>query len=214
MPLLQMRYLLLSSCLFLLMGCSAVYRNMPKGRGYPACLQKFKPGFTKALYNTKVDVMGKHLSGLLLIKAMPDSSTRLVFSNEMGFTYFDFEFAASGVFKVYSILPQMDKKAVRTTLRKDFELVLMQHLDTAKQFVLVKDGLFYYGFPQTKGNNYYITDSACNQLIRLERASRRKIVVAAIMEHYSDGMPDTIGITHHIPHINSDFTIGLKKLKQ
>jgi hypothetical protein len=157
-----------------------------------------------------VVVVGKHLSGLLLIKVMPDSSTRLVFSNEMGFKYFDFEFSAADVFKVYYILPQMDKAAVLTTLRKDFELLLMQHLATENAFVLKKDGLFYYGFPQTKGNNYYITDSTCQQLIRLERASKRKPVVTAIMQNYSEGMPDSIGISHE----NFNFTIGLKKLKQ
>ncbi|MES1225153.1 MAG: hypothetical protein ABUT20_57250 [Bacteroidota bacterium] len=175
-----------------------------------SCVLKFRPQFIKALYNTQVDVTGKHLSGLLLIKAMPDSSTRLVFSNEMGFKYFDFEFAADGSFKVYYILPQMDKKAVLTTLRKDFEILLMQHLDIEKAFVYKKDGLFYIGFPQSKGNNYYITDSACNQLIRLERASKRKAVVVAVMQHYTEGMPDTIGISH----TSFNFTIGLKKLKQ
>jgi hypothetical protein len=206
-----MRYLLLSSCLFFLLGCSSVYQKMEKTRADPACVLKFRPVFTKALYNTKVDVVGKHLSGLLLIKAMPDSSTRLVFSNEMGFKYFDFEFAAGGVFKVYYILPQMNKKPVLTTLRKDFELILMQHLEMKKAFVRKKDGLFYYGFPQTKGNNYYITDSACTRLIRMERASRRKAVVAAVMQQYTDGMPDSIGISQQTKF---NFTIGLKKLKQ
>lgn len=211
MPALRMHYLLLSSCLFFLPACSSVYRKMEKTKGDPACLLKFKPNFTKALYSTKVDVIGKHLSGLLLVKAMPDSSsTRLVFSNEMGFKYFDFEFSAAGVFKVYYILPQMDKEAVLITLRKDFELLLMQHLDTEKAFVLKKDGLFYYGFPQTKGNNYYITDSACQQLTRLERASKRKPVVTAVMQNYAGGMPDSIGISH----TKFNFTIGLKKLKQ
>ncbi len=210
MPVLQMRCLLLSSCLFLLAGCSNVYRGFQKTEADASCILKFKPVFTKALYNTTVDVVGKHLSGLLLVKAMPDSSTRLVFSNEMGFKYFDFEFSAAGIFKVYYILPQMDKKAVLTTLRKDFELLLMQHLDIEDAFVIKKDGLFYYGFRQSKGNNYYITDSACQQLIRLERASKRKPVVVAVMQHYKAGMPDTIGISH----TNFDFTIGLKKLKQ
>jgi hypothetical protein len=210
MPALRMHYLLLSSSLFFFAGCSSVYRKMEKAQADPACLLQFKPTFTKALYNTKVDVVGKHLSGLLLVKAMPDSSTRLVFSNEMGFKYFDFEFSAGGIFKVYYILPQMDKKAVITTLRKDFELLLMQHLDTEKGFVLKKDGLFYYGFPQTKGNNYYITDSDCRRLIRLERASKSKPVVTAVMQNYADGMPDSIGISH----AKFNFTIGLKKLKQ
>jgi len=210
MPAFRMHYLLLSSCLFFFPACSSVYRGTMKTNIDPTCLLQFKPVFTKALYNTKVDVVGKHLSGLLLVKAMPDSSTRLVFSNEMGFKYFDFEFSASGIFKVYYILPQMDKAAVLTTLRKDFELLLMQHLDAGKAFLLKKDGLFYYGFPQTKGNNYYITDSTCRQLIRLERASKRKPVVIAVMQNYTDGMPDSIGISH----TNFNFTIGLKKLKQ
>ena len=210
MPLFRMHYLLLSSCLFFFPACSSVYRGVKKGNTDPGCLLQFKPVFTKALYSTTVDVVGKHLSGLLLVKAMPDSSTRLVFSNEMGFKYFDFEFSAAGIFKVYYILPQMDKAAVLTTLRKDFELLLMQHLDTGKAFLLKKDGLFYYGFQQTKGNNYYITDSTCRQLIRLERASKRKPVVIAVMQNYADGMPDSIGISH----TNFNFTIGLKKLKQ
>jgi hypothetical protein len=207
---LRMLYLLLSSILLVLPGCSSVYTKMERAQGDPVCLLQFKPQFTKALYNTQVDVAGRHLSGLLLIKAMPDSSTRLVFSNEMGFKYFDFEFSAAGVFKVYYILPQMDKKAVLTTLRKDFELLLMQHLDTGKAFVRKKDSLIYYGFPQQKGNNYYITDVSCTRLIRLERASARKPVVTAIMQDYGDGMPDSIGISH----ANFNFTIGLKKLKQ
>ena len=210
MPPLRIPYLLLSSCLFFLPACSSVYRKMEKTSADPARLQSFKPSFTKALYNTKIDVVGKHLSGLLLLKTMPDSSTRLVFSNEMGFKFFDFEFSAAGAFKVYYILPQMDKKAVLTTLRKDFELLLMQQLNGQKSFALKKDGLIYHGFPQTKGNNYYITDSACQQLIRMERASRRKPVVTAVMQNYAAGMPDSIGIQHE----NFNFTIGLKKIRQ
>ncbi len=210
MPLLQMRYLLFSSGLFLLVACSSVYRKMEKTQASPACILQFRPVFTKALYNTKVDVAGKHLSGLLLMKTMPDSSTRLVFSNEMGFKYFDFEFSPAGAFKVYYILPQMNKKPVLITLRKDFEIVLMQHLDLAACTVRKKDGLFYYGFPQEKGNNYYITDSACTRVLRLERASERKAVVVVVMQHFTGGMPDTIGISH----TTFNFTIGLKKLKQ
>src|SRR5436190_13751389 len=140
MPVFRMHYLLLSSCLFFFPACSSVYRGTRNINVNTTCLLPFKPVFTKALYTTTVDVVGKHLSGLLLVKAMPDSSTRLVFSNEMGFKYFDFEFSAAGDFKVYYILPQMDKAAVLTTLRKDFELLLMQHLDTGKAFLLKKDG--------------------------------------------------------------------------
>jgi hypothetical protein len=44
--------------------------------------------------------------------------------------------------------------------------------------------------------------------VKMQRSSKRKPVVEAIMRDYSNGMPDTIGITHKY----FTFTIGLKKL--
>jgi hypothetical protein len=205
-----MRYLLLSSCLLFFIGCRSVYENLQKADGDPSCLLQFRPQFTKVLYNTQVDVVGKHLSGILLIKNMADSSTRMLFSNEIGFKFFDFEFSANGNFKVYYILKQMNKKAVLKTLQKDFELILMQHLDMNAVHILKDLENRYYAFPQSKGSYYYITDSNCHQLVRIEKASKRKPVVKAIMQNYDEGMPDTIGITH----TKFNFTIGLKRLKQ
>lgn len=173
-------------------------------------LQKFKPAFTVALYSTQVDVVGNHLSGLLLIKKMPDSSLRMVFSNEMGFKFFDFEFAADGKFKVHSAIKQMNRKSVLKTLRKDFELILMERLDLSTASVKTNNDQLYYIFPQDKGYNYYITDNAGDELIRMERASKSKVVVEAIMKNYINGIPDTIGISHK----TFDFTIGLKRIER
>lgn len=206
----RMRYLLLSSCFLFFISCSPAWKKMQPAQSSVDVLQKFKPVFTVALYNTKVDVVGNHLSGLLLIKKMPDSSTRLLFSNEMGFTFFDFEFDSTGKFKVYSIISKMNKKSVIKTLRKDFELVLMNNLDGAKPVTRTDNGLLYHIFPQSKGFNYYITDSTANELIRMERASNTKTVVEAIMKNYISGIPDTVGITHK----NFDFTIGLKLIER
>lgn len=205
----QMRYLLLSS-LFIAWGCSPAYKQMQPAGADITALQKFKPAFTVALYKTQVDVVGNHLSGLLLIKRMPDSSLRMVFTNEAGFKFFDFEFSKQGEFKVYSIIKKMNRKSVLKTLRKDFELVLMEKLDAGALSTHTKDGLLYYVFPQTKGYNYYITDSINSRLVRMERASRKKTVVEAIMKDYVNGIPDTIGISHK----TFNFDIGLKRIEQ
>ena len=173
-------------------------------------LQKFKPVFTVALYNTTVDVVGNHLSGLLLIKKMPDSSTRMVFSNEMGLTFFDFEFAADGKFKVYSIIKKMNKRSVIKTLQHDFELILMNNLDNSKASVRTGNGLTYFIFPQTKGFNYYITNLSGDELVRMERASNKKTIVEAVMKNYINGIPDTIGISHK----TFEFRIGLKRIER
>src|SRR4249919_2870319 len=118
-----MRCLLFNSCLVIMLSCSSAYKHLQPATGDAGNLQKFKPVFAVALYRANVDVTGEHLGGLLMIKRMPDSTMRMVFSNEIGFKFFDFEFSPGGGFKVHSIIKQMNKKAVIKTLRKDFELI-------------------------------------------------------------------------------------------
>jgi hypothetical protein len=194
----------------MMLGCSPAHQQMQSASADVSVLQKFKPAFTVALYNTTVDVVGNHLSGLLLIKKMPDSSTRMVFSNEMGVGFFDFEFAADGSFKVYSIMKKLNKKSVIKTLQHDFELILMNNLDNSKAIVKTNEGLNYFIFPQSKGFNYYITNQSGNELVRMERASNKKTIVEAVMKNYANGIPDTIGISHK----TFEFNIGLKRIER
>jgi len=189
-------------------GCASLYGNLPAVPGDPRCPLRWKPAFRDALYKAEVDVAGRQLSGLLLIKQMPDSSLRLVFSNEVGFKFFDFAFRRDSGFQVLYLIKSMNKKAVIRTLRKDFELVLMWQLEGQPGHILADSMHRYYAFPQAQGTNYYITDSNCRNLIRAERASRTKPVMLAEMLQYDQGIPDSIGIRH----LNFHFTISLKYL--
>ncbi|MCC6288252.1 MAG: hypothetical protein IT249_10240 [Chitinophagaceae bacterium] len=204
-----MRYLLYVSIFLSGTACSSAYKALQRTEADPLCIHKFRPAFTTALYATQVDVIGKHLSGILIIKTMPDSSVRIVFSNEAGFKFFDFGFEHND-FKVYYIFDQMDKKAVIKTLRKDFELVLMQHLDANKTYTAKKAETVYHVFPDGKDIYYYITNNACDSLIRMERGSKRKKVVEAFIKPGADNIPDSIGIKHH----NFNFDIQLKRLQK
>ena len=205
-----MNYLPFISGFALLMACSSPYKHLERTNGDPGCLMQFKPSFSSALYKTRVNVTGKQLSGVLLIKTMADSSIRMVFSNELGFKFFDFGFSLDSGFKVYYILKQMNKPAVIKTLRKDFELVLMLNIKNDHAYVLKDQAHHYYAFPQEKGINYYITDPGCSRLLLMQRSSKRKAVVEAIMENYKNGLPDSIGISHK----NFNFDIGLKRIEQ
>lgn len=207
---LRITYLILSSSLLFMLGCSPAHRQMQSAQADVNVLQKFKPAFTVALYNTIVDVVGNHLSGLLLIKKMPDSSTRMVFSNEMGLSFFDFEFKPGGDFKVYSIMKKLNKRSVIKTLQHDFELILMNNMDNSKAIVKTNEELTYFIFPQTKGFNYYITNQSGSELVRMERASNNKTIVEAVMKNYVNGIPDTIGISHK----TFEFNIGLKRIER
>lgn len=201
-----MRYLLFVS-IWLGIGCTSAYKGV---RSTPVdhCIASFKPQFSRIIYTTHVDVVGRHLSGLLIIKAMPDSSTRMVFANEAGFKFFDFGFNGDA-FTVYHIAEQMNRRSVIKTLRKDFELLLMQHIGQSPALIKKEDG-FYYDFAKGKDHYYYVTDSACTNLQRMERGSRRKKIAEAYLGNYTNHMPDTIGIRH----FNFNFTIALKQLEE
>lgn len=189
--------------------CSSAYKSLKPIAYESNCILKFKPTFTRALYNTQVNVLKHHLSGLLLIKQMPDSSTRIFFSMETGFKFFDFEFDKNGDFKVHYIIDKMNRKPVINTLRKDFELALMINVIDGNGNAFTKDGLLYHQYKNENAFDYYITDTSCTKLVRIEKATERKTKTSIIMQGYLNGMPDTIGITHY----NIKFNIGLKRLE-
>lgn len=204
-----MRYLLLGSCLLLLAGCASVYKGLQPATGDINNLQKFRPDQQRVLYKANIDVTGHHLSGLLLLKTLPDSSIRAVFSSEMGVKFFDFEYKPDGGFKVYSIIKQMDKGPVKKTLKKDIELILFPPKNV-KNFYLLKDsGQLYYIFPRPKGTYCYITDLQGSRLVRMEICSPRRPIVEATLQKSEDGNTDSISIKHN----NFPFTIGLKKIE-
>jgi hypothetical protein len=199
---------LLSISSMLLAACQSAYKNLHAAAGDPNCVEQFKPHFVSVLYHTEVDVTGRHFSGLLLIKTMSDSSTRVVFTSAVGPKFFDFEFPPDTGFRVLFIMKQLDKKAAIKTLRKDFELILFRNMDFHQAYSWAGAPYHYYSFPQQKGVNYYVTDSSCSQLIRMEKASKKRTIVQAVMLNYAQGVPDTIGISHK----NFNFTISLKRL--
>ncbi|MCW3467528.1 hypothetical protein [Chitinophaga nivalis] len=207
-----MRYFLLNSILVitgLLTGCRSSYKGLQRTAGDVQCIRQFSPQFTATLYSTQVNVLKHHLSGLLFFKQMPDSSVRVVFANEMGFKFFDFEFDKQGNFTNHFIIDKMNKKAVVKTLRQDFALVLLR--PDLHQAYMATDSLYrYVAVPTAKGHNYYMTDTACTQLIRIEQASKRRPAVKVWMQHYNNGVPDTIQIQHQ--HFR--FNISLQRVEQ
>lgn len=192
-----------------LSGCVSAYRSLQQADGDPACVSRFKPRFTQTLYSTQVDVLKHHLSGLLFFKQMPDSSLRVVFTNEVGFKFFDFAFEKDGGFTKHYMMAKMDKGIIVNALRKDFELVLLN--PDYRQAQLLSDSNYrYVKIPTEKGANYYITDLHCIRLERIEKSSDRKAVVKVWMSHYQDGVPDSIRIQHQ----NFKFNISLQRVQQ
>jgi hypothetical protein len=202
-----MRSLLFSLCV-LLAGCKSEYKLLRPVAADQSCVKKLSPkGINSSWFTASIDVVGKHLSGLLFVKKMDDKSYRVVFTNEIGVEFFDFGFDASGAFKVYDVIPQLDKKAVINTLRKDFELMLgLPFRGTPEAFEQGDE--IYYRYNQKKEAAYFITDRDCASLQRMELGSSRKKKVTVMLSGNELEAPDSVSIHHHIFGMD----IRLKKL--
>ena len=192
----------------LVAGCKSQYRHLQRADGDVNCIRAFSPAFTNNLYSAYVDVTTHHFSGLLFFKLMPDSSMRILFTNEIGVKFFDFAFTKDNKFIKYYVLSKMDKKIVVNALKNDLRLALLRpDLSAAKIFkgstytdVTVRD---------KSGNDHYITED-CKKLVRIEKASKRKPVVVVQMLNYLNGVPDSIDVQHK----NFKFHIALKRVER
>ena len=204
----MIRYLLASISLLIISCAPALYQG-ELIQAETKCIEKFKPVFISELYEAKVDVIGKHISGLLLFKTMPDSSTRVVFTNEAGVKFFDFEFSRKG-FRVYQIIRQLNKKPVVKTLQKDFEMILMQWIGSEKPMVYKNGTELRYVFSHDKERDCVITNADCSTLQRLEKTSTRKKKVLVNITAGNSQAPETIVIEHQ----TFNMKISLKRLQR
>lgn len=190
--------------------CSSPYRELSKTSGNLRCIQQFRPAFKTVYYNAEVKTVGREFSGILIMKKMADSTTRIVFSSKPGVKIFDFEFLSDSGFRVLYILKEFEKEAIIKTLRKDFELLLFLHINDREGYLLTDGKRNYYTFPRENGFYYYITDPNCRELLLMQRASKSKAVVDITMKNFSGGSPDSIMIHHY----NANFSIGLGKMNE
>jgi hypothetical protein len=191
------RYLLLSPCA-LPLNCTSAYRSLKPASVDVACASKMTPtSMATSWYRASIDVANKHFSGLVLIKSMPDSSERVVFTSEAGVTFFDFGFRRPEKFTVYSILKKLNRKPVIKTLRKDFELMLGEPFTQGGLQSWKTPEETFYGVGQKKETAYFITDKGCSSLRRLELGTKRKRKISIQIIGAGYPLPDTLDITHY-----------------
>jgi hypothetical protein len=181
----------------LVAGCKSDYKLLQSRPVDAPCVDRLLPrGLETAWFTTSVDVLGNHISGLLFVKQQPGGLYRVVFTNEFGVTFFDFEFGPRGHFVVRDIIDKLDRKPVIITFRKDFQLLLGLSFRGDVQGWR-QGGENYYGVAQKKETAYFITDAECASLQRLELGSRRKRKVTERLFGVRPAAPDSVQILHH-----------------
>jgi hypothetical protein len=203
-----MRYLLFSVFFW---SCVSDYKTLKPIAPDPACFRSVQlSGLSTAWYDASVNVAGKHISGLLLVKNMPDRSTRLIFTNEAGVTFFDFEFGKNQSFRVHKVIRQLDRKPVLHVLNRDFALILQRYFQGQPvETFQNEEGQHFFAYPIGKETAYFVIGKDCGSLKEFQLGSRRKRKTSVV--YYGKiTSPDSIYLKHHT--FNMD--IKLRKLPE
>lgn len=177
-------------------------------------LQKNKPTFNQHKYRATIDILNKHLSGILLFTTIDTNEIRSVFVNEMGVTFFDMSLY-NDHYIFHKVIEGMDKRAVKKSLGKTLGMICMQGIFDKKDL----DNVVSINTNNTiqtlniklKGNGavMYKWDAMQKRIDEIDNVGRRKKVVN-IAQYYTMNkpIPDSIFVTHYNVHFN----ISLKEI--
>ncbi|MDT0294375.1 hypothetical protein ACFQ3R_01585 [Mesonia ostreae] len=130
------RFLLISTC-FLLVSCGLpLLKNLEETGLINAPKSIENPYFKELdsyLFKSSISIYNHDLSGILVIKKLSDTSSRVAFTTEFGNTLLDMTITQNSYEKHFAI-NKLDKKIILRTLAKDIRTLTANHLKTQKAF--------------------------------------------------------------------------------
>lgn len=113
------------------------------------------------VYRSKIEVYGKQISGILIIKKITETSHRVALTSDFGNKLMDFEISEKE-FKVNYVIPDLDKKMVKKFLERDFRLLLKNQYSVIKSFENPTSKIYL----SKEGNqHYYLHFNKENELL-------------------------------------------------
>lgn len=166
------------------------------------------------LYNTTIDLMKNHFSGITVIKPIAKGNFRVVMMTETGLKIMDLEFFPDSVPRVHYIMEAMDKKIIIRTLTRDISLILMNQLEDKKPLWYSQKSLL----PELRIARYTIDRKTYHYFIEpgkskpvkahVMKGNKPRIVVEFFGEDQSEA--DSVKLNHH----NIDLSISLHRIKE
>jgi len=148
---------------------------------------------TDYVYKSKIDIYGNYFGGILIIKKIGNFHHRVVFATEFGSKIFDFEFQ-NDTFKVNAILEELDRKIIVNTLKKDFQLLLREHVSVTKQYKNADYDI--YQSENRKRLNFYFINKKTETLGKLVNTSKTKEKVIITYKNIETELAKNIEIEH------------------
>lgn len=156
------------------------------------------------VYKCQMDIYKNHVSGILIIKKINETTHRVVLTSDFGNKLIDFEISEND-FKLNYVLPDLDKKIVINFLKNDFQKLLLQKYAVSEGFENNETNIFY---SKAEKNGYYLSFNKENRLLKqIVYTKGNKEKIDFIFEAKKPTFAETIEIQH------KDFKINIKLLQ-
>jgi hypothetical protein len=170
----------------------------------------FDSSFRKGLYKATMDIGKHHLSGLVYIKKMNDSTFRMLFNNEIGMKFFDLEVSRLQ-FIIHSCYSSLDRKELMSVLKYDLRMLffLSRRVNMVRQELTDSTDQNLYKIKSDLGTwRCFVTDEKNISRIESEGKMIRKTRINLNKHPHGNNrqiliMNPTIGLTIHLKMISN-----------
>lgn len=114
------------------------------------------------VYKCQMDIYKNHVSGILIIKKIKETTHRVVLTSDFGNKLIDFEVSEND-FKLNYVLPDLDKKIVINFLKNDFQELLRQKYPVNESFENENSKIY---LSKIEKKNYYLFFNKENDLLK------------------------------------------------
>lgn len=153
------------------------------------------------VYKCQMDIYKNHVSGILIIKKISETTHRVVLTSDFGNKLIDFEISEND-FKLNYVLPDLDKKIVINFLRNDFQQLLKQKYPVTESFEN-ENSKIYLSKIDKKG--YYLFFNKENNLLKqIVYTKNKKEKIDFTFDAKKNTFADSLNLQH------KDFKINIK----
>jgi hypothetical protein len=114
------------------------------------------------VYKCQMDIYKNHVSGILIIKKLNETTHRVALTSDFGNKLIDFEVSDNN-FKLNYVLPDLDKKIVINFLKNDFQQLLKRQYPVSESFENDNAKIF---LSKIENKSYYLLFNKENGLLK------------------------------------------------
>ena len=153
------------------------------------------------VYKCQMDIYNNHVSGILIIKKIDQTTHRVVITSDFGNKLIDFEISDND-FKLNYVLPDLDKKLVINFLKNDFQRLLKREYQVTESFEDDNSKIYLSKIEDQSFYLFYNKDNSLLKKVIYTKNNKEKIDFTFYAKKHI--FADSIDLQH------KDFNINIK----